>query len=111
MTRTPLKLPNFCFTAAILALTTSLTIETARADQIVVPNYATNSQVANAAEGEFNEVIRYQAVYGASEFPPYPIVISAIQWRPDTYQSAPVTNTTIPQIQINLSTTTILPTT
>ena len=54
----------------------------AYADTLVVPNYATNSQVPNAAEGVFSAITRHQIVYGASEFPPYPIVITKIQWRP-----------------------------
>jgi hypothetical protein len=90
----------------ILAATCWLSKNIAKADQIVVPNSSANSQTPNAGEGIFNETIRYQAVYGSSQFPPYPIVISAIQWRPDSYQGGPVTNVTITNIQINLSTTT-----
>ena len=70
---------------------------------VVVPNYAATNQ-PNGASGDLKEVIRLQLVYGASEFPPYPIIIDDIQWRPDVVNGGPVT-TTISNIQVNLSTT------
>lgn len=106
MTRTPLYFGNICrtlLTAGILVGGEGLF---ARADQVVVPNYATNSQVANAAEGIFAVISRHQIVYDGSQFPQYPIVISRIQWRPDVYMAGPITNAVITNIQINLSTTT-----
>jgi len=99
----PLKFQTICFLAAMAF---SLPVRSARADQIVVPNYATNSQDANSGEGIFNTISRHQIVYDASQFPPYPIIISQIQWRPDTFTDHPITNATITNIQINLSTTT-----
>ncbi len=71
---------------------------------VVAPNYATNSQSVSA-EHLFIESVREQIVYGAAEFPPYPIVIREIRWRPDTFGSQ-VTNDTMTNIQLNLSTTT-----
>lgn len=106
MTRKPLKLRTFPFIIAFLTSVFLLGIERTRADLLVVPNYATNSEVPNNAEGIFSTVTRHQIVFGASEFPSYPIVISQIQWRPDVYTGGPVTNATISNIQINLSTTT-----
>jgi hypothetical protein len=81
-------------------------IEYARASLLVLPNYSTNSQVPNAAEGMFVGVGRDQTVYGSSEFPPYPIVIYEIQWRPDIYVGAAIADCTISNIQIEMSTTT-----
>jgi hypothetical protein len=106
MARRLFKLSNVCFTLAFVATALLLRFDTAKADQIVVPNYATNSQVPNAGEGIFTVVSRHQIVYEASQFPSYPIVISQIQWRPDIFTGKPITNTTITNIQISLSTTT-----
>ena len=83
----------------------AMALNVAKADQIVVPNYATNSQIPNAAEGLFSVVSRHQVVYEASQFPSYPIVIGQMQWRPDIFTGKPITNTIISNIQINLSTT------
>jgi hypothetical protein len=106
MTAMPLKFRDICFILVFVATASLLRLDTAKADQIVVPNYATNSQVPNAGEGLFNVISRHQIVYEASQFPSYPIVISQIQWRPDIFTEKPITNTTITNIQINLSTTT-----
>ena len=73
---------------------------------LVVPNYTTNSQIAGAGDGMFASIGRVQSVYGASEFPSYPIIISKIQWRPDSFTGGAITNALISNIQINLSTTT-----
>src|SRR6185312_12538975 len=73
--------------------------------QLIVPNYATDTQLANIGEGIFSAPSRHQIVFGASEFPPYPIVISQIQWRPDSADGGPFSNTVVTNIQINLSTT------
>src|SRR6516165_3791774 len=105
MTRIPLK--SSTLTLILVFIANALLFEAAsRANSVVVPNYSTNSQVPNAGEGIFAAVTRHQIVYGASEFPPYPIIINQIQWRPDIYTGGPVTNATIANIQINLSTTT-----
>lgn len=72
---------------------------------LVVPNYAVSSQLANSADGMFANIAREQTIYGASEFPPYPIVITQIQWRPDIFVGRAITNVAISNIQINLSTT------
>ncbi len=45
-----------------------------------------------------------QTVYGASQFPPYPVVITELRWRPDSITGGPLTDN-VPNIQINLSTT------
>lgn len=74
------------------------------ASTLVVPNYASTNQIADAAEGIFNSVLREQCVFGASEFPSYPIIITEIRWRPDSISGGAIT-TTISNIQFNLSTT------
>jgi hypothetical protein len=73
--------------------------------QVVVPNYAATNQPAGNGEGAFRTGTRHQEVYGAAEFPPYPIIITQIQWRPDSLTGGPVSNAVIGNIQINLSTT------
>jgi len=105
MARTYPKFSSIRCACVFFATAFLVALNAAKADQIVVPNYATNSQSPNSAEGEFNEIIRYQAVYGAAEFPSYPILISEIRWRPDSLQQGAVSNATISNIQINLSTT------
>jgi hypothetical protein len=78
------------------------------ADTVVVPNYAATNQVANDSEVLFPGIVRDQVVYGASEFPSYPIIISEIRWRPDTSVVGPIT-TTVSNIQVNFSTTPVQP--
>ena len=72
---------------------------------LIVPNYAANFQANNNIENTLANVLRIQTVYGASQFPPYPIVITQLRWRPDTSVGGPLTNN-IANIQINFSTTT-----
>jgi hypothetical protein len=75
----------------------------AQADFVVVPNYCSTNQ-PDSPGGDLREILREQLVYGASEFPPYPIIINQIHWRPDMADVGPI-STTISNIQINLSTT------
>lgn len=70
---------------------------------LIVPNYSASNQV-HASDGTFNFALRQQVVYRASEFPPYPIVISEIRWRPDLDANGPI-STTVPSLQVDLSTT------
>jgi hypothetical protein len=84
-----------------------------RADTVVVPNAQTS------AEGNSNNRFpfgisplgpptqRYQQVYAASQFSPAsgPLLITQILFRPDAISGAAFT-ATLPDIQINLSTTT-----
>jgi len=71
---------------------------------VIVPNYGAGFQVDNNAHNSLVSVLRLQTVYGASQFPPYPIVITELRWRPDTLVDGPLTDN-IPNIQISLSTT------
>ena len=77
----------------------------ALADTVVAPNYAATTQSPNSADAAFPNVLREQTVYGASEFPSYPVLINEIRWRPDSINGGPIT-TTISNIQVSLSTTT-----
>src|SRR5262249_5206327 len=70
---------------------------------LVVPNYSATNQY-NGGGGIFSEVTREQGVYKATEFPPYPIVISEIRWRPDANAGGPV-STTVSNLVVHLSTT------
>jgi hypothetical protein len=90
----------------VVFMMTVLTIisNNTQANSLVVPNYAAASQTDNTGEGVFTSVLREQVVYNASEFPPYPIIINEIRWRPDSIAGGPIT-VTISNIQINLSTT------
>ena len=100
-----LKFRILLFSIAVLTILFWQRAAFAQASLLVVPNYSTNSQVPNAAEAMFISIGREQTVFSASEFPPYPLVISEIQWRPDVF-GGPIANCTISNIQINLSTTT-----
>jgi hypothetical protein len=80
----------------------------ASAETVVLPNYAVTNQVPNDAEVVFPAIVREQVVYGASQFPAYPIIISEIRWRPDTSVVGPIT-VTVTNIQVNFSTTPIQP--
>jgi PEP-CTERM motif-containing protein len=102
------------FLTAIVALAMLATMaEVARAG-LVVPNSL------GTAEGNTNNGYpfsigdfgltsqRYQQVYAASDFPES-LVITAISFRPDAFFGNPFTSTTLPSIQINLSTTSAAP--
>lgn len=70
---------------------------------LVLPNYCVSNQIVTA-DGSLNQPLREQMVYGASQFPSNPIVITQIRWRPDTTVGGPV-SVTISNLQIKLSTT------
>lgn len=89
-----------------VAFTFSVFCQDVGAESLIVPNDAANSQINYSADGMFADVTRAQTVYGASQFPSYPIIISQIQWRPDVYTGGPITSGVISNIHINLSTTT-----
>jgi PEP-CTERM motif len=79
-----------------------------KGDSLVVPNALANT------EGDSNNGIpfnisggRYQQVYAASQFPSSPIRITGMSFRPDGEYAVPF-NTTLPDVQINLSTSTHL---
>ncbi len=109
---------SISFLTAIVALAMLATMalatmaEVARAG-IVVPNSL------ETVEGNTNNGLpfsigtfgltseRYQQVYAASEFPG-PLLITAILFRPDAFVGNPFTST-LPSIQINLSTTSVAP--
>ena len=95
------------FTLTVVALTL-LVSPALQADTVVVPNSLA------AVEGNWGNDWplnfpyargqRYQQAYVASEFPAYPIVISEIRFRPDATEGNAF-SATLPDIQINLSTT------
>ena len=102
MTRMLLNLRTFPLIIAYCASICLSGVADARADLLVVPNYTANNQ-PDGPGGDLRETLREQLIYGASEFPQYPIIINDIHWRPDLANGGPIT-TTISNIQINLST-------
>jgi Ig-like domain-containing protein/cohesin domain-containing protein len=105
MTRISRNFRIFTFAVALVGGCFLPKVGFGQSGQLVVPNYCTNSQLPNVAEGIFHTVSRHQVVFGAAEFPPYPIVINEIQWRPDSFMGGPASNVVITNFQINLSTT------
>jgi hypothetical protein len=105
------------FLTAIVALAMLATMaEVARAG-LVVPNSLETVEGNDNNSFPFNidpssgiTSMRYQQVYAASEFPdfPGPLVITAIHFRPDALFGIPF-ESTLPSIQINLSTTSAAP--
>ncbi len=77
------------------------------ATQLVLPNYSATNQVYNPA-GSLNQPLRMQMVYGASQFPAHPIVITEIRWRPDANVGGPL-SIIVSNLQIKLSTTVATP--
>src|SRR4051812_7961200 len=108
MKRMSLNFKILPFTILFLAGACLLRVDNIRADSVVLPNYAATNQINDAGEGMFNGVSREQTVYRASEFPPFPIIINEIRWRPDSITGGPIV-TTISNIQVNLSITPINP--
>ena len=74
---------------------------------LIVPNYAISNQIVTA-DGTLNQPLREQMVYGASQFPTNPIVITQLRWRPDAIVDGPLA-VTISNLQIRLSTATANP--
>jgi Ig-like domain-containing protein/cohesin domain-containing protein len=102
----PRNFKTFAYVIILFVINFWPRINWAQTNLLVVPSYATNSQIANSADAQFAIMARAQTVIGAAEFPPYPIVISKLQWRPDSLTGGPVTNAFIANIQIDLSTST-----
>ena len=75
---------------------------------LVVPNGAATNDTAFGAGTLVNPGYRNQTVYDHSQFPPESILITELRFRPD-YFYGKAFNTTIADIQINLSTTTRAP--
>src|SRR5262249_36470437 len=88
---------------AFVAASGPTVISNAQTSSVIVPNYSATNQPHNA-DASFREILRQQAVYSASEFPPYPIVISQIRWRPDLDAGGPL-STIISNLQVHVSTT------
>src|SRR3954452_21765819 len=99
MKRMPPKFRIRLLTFAFLVGTCILHVVDARASLLIVQNYAKNSQNANSGDAMLASIVRSQTVFGASEFPPYPIIITEIQWRPDSITGGPITNGIITNIQ------------
>ena len=74
---------------------------------LIIPNYSATNQIYTP-DGSLNETLRMQMVYGASEFPSHPIMITEIRWRPDLSVGGPL-SITISNLQIKLSTTKAIP--
>ena len=84
----------------------------ARADVIVVPNtLATVEGNANNFGPFFNNSVRYQQVYSASQFPSStgPLMITQIAFRPDGSVANPSLTLIFNSVQIDLSTTSSTP--
>ena len=95
----------FALSVLALALLTSPALQ---ADTLVVPSAQESAEGNWGNDWPFNfpheRGQRYQQVYDASQFPAYPIIISEIRFRPDATEGDAFSST-IPDIQINLSTT------
>jgi len=71
---------------------------------LVVPRHADGTHSPHGAS-TFRDAWRYQQVYGSVEFPPQPILIRELRFRPCATYGGSFT-TTVANIQFNLSTTT-----
>jgi hypothetical protein len=70
---------------------------------LIVPGYLATQEFSQSS-GTFSIAQRVQQVYGASEFPNGPILIRGIYWRPSPSDGFAF-RTVVPDIQVNLSTT------
>src|SRR5262249_42341009 len=70
---------------------------------VIVPSYSATNQI-HASDGSFSSIFREASVYDSAEFPPYPIVISEIRFRPDIDAIGPF-STALSNVQFSLSTT------
>jgi len=70
----------------------------------VVPNYLATQEIGPGGSHTFTDAGHIQQVYSTSEFRGSPILIRAIYWRPSPGYGLAF-HTTLPDIQINLSTT------
>jgi hypothetical protein len=101
------------FLTAIVALAMLATMAEGARAGLVVPNSletveGDDSNILPFSIGDFGLTsMRYQQVYAASEFPE-PLLITAIHFRPDALFGIPF-ESTLPSIQINLSTTSAVP--
>jgi hypothetical protein len=75
-------------------------------DTVVVPNALASAEgnIDNSFPFITTDRQRYQQVFGAGDFPSSVILISQIAFRPDAISEQPF-NTTLTNVQINLSTT------
>jgi hypothetical protein len=86
------------------------------AGTIVAPGTDTSTEGSGNNGFPFNitgfglSSMRYQQVYASSQFSSGPILINAILFRPDAFQGAAFSST-LPNIQIDLSTTSVTPST
>ncbi len=101
-------------TVTAVALSAALAGGEARAASVVVPNSSTAAEGNDSNLGPFfNNSVRYQQVYSASQFPSTagPLEITQIAFRPDGSVTDPSLIIIFNSVQIDLSTTRSTPTT
>ena len=106
-----MKIKGFFAASSLLLL---LCAPLARADGIVVPNtLATVEGNDNNFGPFFNNSVRYQQVFSASQFPSFtgPLMITEIAFRPDGSVTDPSLIIRFDSVQIDLSTTSRTPST
>jgi hypothetical protein len=106
-----MKIKGFCAASSLLLL---LCAPLARADGIVIPNtLATVEGNDNNFGPFFNNSVRYQQVFSASQFPSStgPLMITQIAFRPDGSVTDPSLIIRFDSVQIDLSTTSRTPST
>jgi len=77
-------------------------------NDLVLPNSAATNDIPFGSGTLVNPGYRNQTVYDHTQFPPEAILITELRYRPDFFYGKAFTNQ-IPDIQINMSTTTATP--